>query len=134
MGDDQELTRRILVSESRDDGESWSLAVPTDLPNPNASVKVIALRDGRWILVYNDAEKDRETLALAMSEDEGRSWKWRRRLEDTPGGRFHYPSIIQTRDGRLQVTYTYQPGAETGRSIKHVSLDADWIKAANPSR
>jgi predicted neuraminidase len=133
MGDDQELTRRIFLSESRDEGESWSLAVPTDLPNPNASVEVIALRDGRWVLVYNDAERDRETLALAMSADEGRSWKWQRRLEDTPGGRFHYPSIIQTRDGRLQVTYTFQPGADTGRSIKQVSLDADWIKAADSS-
>ena len=131
---DQQLSHRILLSQSRDDGESWSLAVPTDLPNPNASVEVLALRDGRWVLVYNDSEKDRHTLTLAMSDDEGRSWKWQRRLEDQPGGQFHYPSIIQTRDGRIQVTYTFQPGAGTGRSIKHVSLDADWIKSANPGK
>ena len=69
-----------------------------------------------------------------MSDGEGRSWKWQRRLEDQPGGQFHYPSIIQTRDGRIQVTYTFQPGAGTGRSIKHVSLDPDWIKTANPAK
>jgi predicted neuraminidase len=123
-----------MLSESRDDGASWSLAVPTDLPNPNASVEVLALRDGRWVLAYNDSEKDRHTLTLAMSADEGRSWKWQRRLEDKPGGQFHYPSIIQTRDGRIQVTYTFQPGTGTGRSIKHVSLDPDWIQAANSGK
>ena len=131
---DQELSHRILLSQSRDEGETWSLAVPTDLPNPNASVEALALRDGRWVLAYNDSEKDRHTLALAMSDDEGRSWKWQRHLETKPGGQFHYPSIIQTRDGRIQVTYTFQPGPNTGKSIKQVSLDPDWIKAADPGK
>jgi len=44
-----------------------------------------------------------------------------------PGGAFHYPSIIQTRDGRIHVTYTYRPGATAGKSIKHVTLDPEWI-------
>ena len=44
LSGDQQLFHRILLSQSRDDGESWSLAVPTDLPNPNASVEVLALR------------------------------------------------------------------------------------------
>jgi len=130
--DDRQLTHRIQLSQSRDEGETWSLAVPTDLPNPNASIEVLALRDGRWVLVYNDTENDRHSLSLLMSDDEWASWKWKRHLDDMPGGRFHYPSIIQARDGRIQVTYTYQPGADAGRSIKHVSLDPDWIKAANP--
>jgi predicted neuraminidase len=81
-------------------------------------------------MVYNDSEKDRSTLALAISVDEGGSWQGHRRLEDRPGGRFHYPSILQTREGRLQVTYTYQPDANAGRSIKHVTLDPDWIREA----
>jgi predicted neuraminidase len=132
--DAKQLTHRVLLSQSSDDGESWSLAVPTDLPNPNSSLEVLALRDGRWVLVYNDTETGRDSLALAMSDDEGRSWKWRRHLESRPGGRFHYPSIIQTRDGRIQLTYTFQPGADTGKSIKQVSLDPDWIKAGDPAK
>jgi predicted neuraminidase len=129
LDDEKELTHRILVSQSRDDGETWSLAVRTDLPNPNASIEALALRDGRWVLAYNDSETDRHTLTLALSDDEGRSWKWQRRLENTPGGAFHYPSVIQTRDGRIQVTYTCRRGPETHKSIKHVSVDAEWIKA-----
>ncbi len=91
LGDnhDEQLTHRIFLSQSRDEGGSWSLAVPTDLPNPNSSLEVLALRDSRWVLIYNDSETDRHTLAWAMSNDEGRSWKWQRHLESTPGGRFH---------------------------------------------
>ncbi len=123
---------RVQVSSSKDEGESWSLAEACDIPNPNSSLEVIALHDGRWVMVYNDTEEDRHRLALALSEDEGRTWKHQRHLERAEGGRFHYPSLLQTRAGRLELTYTYQPGPNTGRSIKHVSLDADWIKAGEP--
>jgi len=119
---------RVQVSFSKDDGETWSLAQASDLPNPNSSLEVIALRDGRWVMVYNDTEAERDRLALGLSEDEGQTWKHQRHVERTPGGRFHYPSLIQARDGRLHLTYTYQPGAASGKSIKHVVLEADWIK------
>lgn len=129
MREDEGLKHRILLSESRDDGETWSLAASTDIPNPNSSLEVLALRDGRWVMVYNrsEIEDDRHILTIALSQDEGKTWPWQRDLESTPGGRFHYPSVIQTRDGRVHVSYTHQGGPRAGRSIKHVTLDADWI-------
>ncbi|HPA47183.1 MAG TPA: exo-alpha-sialidase [bacterium] len=127
MRSEGDYKKRVMRSESTDDGETWSPAIATDMPNPNASIEAVALQDGRWIMAYNDCEDERETLALAMSDDEGASWKWMRHLEQIPGGAFHYPSIIQTRDGRIHVTYTYRPGASAGKSIKHVTLNAEWI-------
>ena len=44
MREEGELKRRILLSESHDDGETWSLAVPTDLPNPNSSLEALVPR------------------------------------------------------------------------------------------
>jgi predicted neuraminidase len=131
MREEGEIKRRVLLSQSNDDGETWSLAAPTEFPNPNSSLEVVVLRDGRWVMIYNDTEDDRYSLALSLSEDEGRTWPWKRHLEYTPGGRFHYPSIIQTRDGQVHATYTYQQGPDTDKSIKHVSFDADWIKAGD---
>lgn len=127
MRDEGPPPKRILFSQSTDDGESWSPAVDLDIPNPNSSLEVIALQDGRWVMAYNDTEEERESLALAMSDDEGATWKWIRHLERTAGGMFHYPSIIQSRDGLIHLTYTYQPGKDSDKSIKHVVLDADWI-------
>jgi len=118
---------RTQVSYSKDDGETWSLAEKSDIPNPNTSLEAIALMDGRWVMVYNDTEEERWSLALALSEDEGKSWKWKRHLERQDGGMFHYPSIIQSRDGLIHITYTHQPGSNTNKSIKHVALNPDWI-------
>ena len=125
---------RVQISTSTDDGETWSVAVSSDLPNPNTSLEVIALRDGRWVMVYNDVERGRHSLALALSDDEGATWKWKRNLEFIEGGRFHYPSMIQSRDGRIHVTYTHQPGANAPKAIKHVVLDAEWIRGSDGSR
>ncbi len=136
MREEGELNRkgRALRSESKDDGETWSVAEYTDIPNPNASLEVLALKDGRWVLVYNDTEKERNSLALSLSDDEGATWKWTRHLEHAPKGAFHYPSIIQSRDGRIHVSYTYNNGEKAGKSIKHVALDPDWIKAEDLSK
>ena len=115
------------VSTSEDEGESWSLAVETDIPNPNASLEAIALEDGRWVMAYNDTQEGRDSLALALSDDEGETWRWKRHLERQRGGRFHYPSLIQTRDGLIHISYTHQPDPSADKSIKHVAMNADWI-------
>lgn len=131
MREENDILRRILRSESGDDGETWSVAVPTDFPNPNASVEALTLRDGRWVLACNDTERGRDSLALAMSDDEGETWKWTRHLEREKGGSFHYPFMIQAADGRIHVTYTHQPAGNVGKSIKHVALAPEWICAGD---
>lgn len=120
---------RVMRSTSKDDGETWSLALDTDIPNPGSSLEAVRLNDGRWIMVFNDTEIGRNRLAVACSDDEGNTWKWKRVLEDGVLGKqsYAYPSMIQSRDGALHITYTHvAPG---GSSIKHVTLDIDWIVA-----
>ena len=55
-------------------GETWSRVVDSGLPNPGAGAEVIGLRDGRWALIYNDTERGRHRLAVALSDDEGKTW------------------------------------------------------------
>ena len=64
---------RVMASLSRDNGETWSAARDTDIPNPGSSLEVIVLRDGRWLIVYNDSTKSRDNLTVAISEDEGKN-------------------------------------------------------------
>ncbi len=136
MRDNGPAPKRVQVSTSRDDGETWAAAADTDIPNPGSGLEVIPLKDGTWAMVYNDTEKGRHSLAVALSDDEGRSWKWKRRLEADnrgPGaGSFHYPSMIQASDGTLHVSYSYflnhLPADAPRKSIKHAQFNTAWVK------
>jgi predicted neuraminidase len=105
-----------------DDGETWSPATDTSLPNPGSSLEMLVVQDGRWMLVYNDLEQDRRRLVLAASSDEGATWKTVQVLDHDPQGRhsFSYPSMIQSRDGSLHITYSH--AGPDGASIKHVTV------------
>ena len=130
MRDEGPSPGRVLLSTSTDNGESWSYAQKTDLPNPSASLEVIRLNDGRWVMVYNDKDsgEGRYSLAAALSDDEGQSWKWKRHVAYDAGKTmsFSYPSVIQTRDGLIHVTYSFRDGER--KTIKHAVFNIDWIK------
>jgi predicted neuraminidase len=96
---------RICVSDSFDDGLTWSAARPLDLPNPNSGIDAVSLRDGRVVLVYNDTATARSPLNVAVSHD-GEHFQNFRTLESQPG-EFSYPAIIQETGGDLDVTYTW---------------------------
>ena len=103
------------------------------LKNPGAGLELMNLNDGRFLTVYNDTEDGRHSLAVSISDDEGETYRWTRHLElSEPGfGSFHYPSIIQTRDGMLHCTYSYfvrDPNTnEESKSIKHAMFNIDWV-------
>ncbi len=118
--------RAILRAMSFDEGETWTPAVPTDLPNPDASVQTLALADGRWLLVYNDTREGRASLAAALSDDEGETWGPPRPLERGDAS-YSYATAIQTRDGRVHVVYSVH--TSDGKAIKHASFPPDWPAA-----
>ena len=128
MRDDGDEPGRIMMSRSLDEGYSWTYAQKSEIPNPGASIEAIKLKNGNWLLVYNDVDDGRYSLAVAISEDEGDTWKWKRNLENRKGGSFSYPSVIQAKNGMIHVTYSYVV-SEHQESIKHMVFDERWIKS-----
>ena len=142
---------RIHRSVSKDYGRTWSAPERTTLPNNNSAIQLLRLTDGRLVLVFNDssAERDqfrwvpdgkggvrrktlRTPLTLALSEDDGATWPYWRNLQvqdeeyrDNEFG-YSYPTLLQTRDGRLHVAYSY-----LRKTIKHVILAPEWIEAGD---
>jgi predicted neuraminidase len=113
---------RIYWSESRDEGRTWSPAQPTNLRNPNAAVCLLKLRSGRLLLAFNDSTSGRTPLNLALSADDGDSWRRGRALEDEAGGSFSYPSLLQASEDTVHVAYSYNRD-----TIMHVATNESWV-------
>ena len=115
---------RIQRSESTDGGMSWGPVTSTSLPNPDSGIEAVLLRSGALVMVYNPMEQSpRDKIAVSISGDEGRTWAATRIIESRPGGRFDYPSVIQTADGTISVTYSHDL-----KTIRHVEFNEEWIR------
>jgi predicted neuraminidase len=115
---------KIFTTESSDDGATWSEMSLLELPNPNSGTDAVTLRDGRHLLVYNHSvgkrsqwDYGRSVLNVAVSDD-GKSWKAAAVLEKHDTGEYSYPAVIQSADGLVHVTYTWQR-----KRIRHVTID-----------
>ncbi|MEO8027608.1 MAG: sialidase family protein [Bryobacteraceae bacterium] len=136
MRDNGPPPKRVHMATSKDDGVTWSKVVDSDVPNPGSGMEAIVLRDGSWAMIFNDLEKGRYSLAVAISDDEGVTWKWKRHIERDDRGQgassFHYPSIIQAQDGTLHASYSYflnhLPEGADRKSIKHAHFNIEWVK------
>ena len=106
-------SKHIRVATSKDDGVTWGPVQETELPNPGSGIDGVRLANGHWVLVYNDSPELRSSLAVSLSEDEGQTWKWTRHLERHAAGRYHYPAIIQGRDGKIHAIYSCFLAADT---------------------
>jgi len=128
MRDNGNAPYKILVSESPDQGESWTFATDTNILNPGSSIDAIVLKNGDWVMIYNDTEKNRNSWAVSLSKDEGKTWKWTRHIGISPdkSESYSYPSMIQTKDGMIHVSYSYRN--QKGKTILHASFNEKWIK------
>uniref|UniRef100_UPI0032162B93 sialidase family protein n=1 Tax=uncultured Draconibacterium sp. TaxID=1573823 RepID=UPI0032162B93 len=120
----------ILSTWSEDNGRIWTDLEPVDLPNPNSGIDGVTLKDGRHVLIYNHIKPsktwgDRNILNLAISKD-GITWEAGVLLEYDPDkdSEYSYPAVIQTKDGMVHITYTWNR-----KLIKHVVIDPDKLKS-----
>jgi predicted neuraminidase len=132
----------VPTSWSSDGGRSWTPLASSGLFAVNSGSDAVTLADGRHLLVYNyrdrrggapanyrpdtiagiagapSGERARWPLVVSSSRD-GVAWTQAVTLDDAPNRHgYAYPAMIQTRDGKVHVTYTFNR-----EKIKHVVLD-----------
>ena len=120
---------RVLASKSHDAGMSWSTDTRLSLPNPDAAVAGLRRPDGSLLLVFNDVEAGRSSIALAVSRDQGLSWMTVRNFEQLNDGKseFSYPYLIRLNDGTMHLLYTWNR-----KRIRHIIFNDKWVDGAKP--
>lgn len=116
---------KIIEAYSTDNGKTWGVLSKTDLPNPSSGTDAVTLKNGLQLLVYNPTTRgdesfnDRSKLNVAVSKD-GKQWTDVVILENGTKEEYSYPAVIQTKDGKVHITYTYDR-----RNVKHVIIEPD---------
>ena len=117
--------KRIAESWSTDSGRTWSKLRLTCLKNPNSGTDAVSLADGRQLLVYNRSSRRRTPLIISLSHD-GRDWQ--DSLVLARGfGEYSYPAVIQTDDGLVHITYSWNLSR-----IRHVVIDPEKLQCSSP--
>jgi predicted neuraminidase len=115
-------SQRVFETWSSDGGRTWTAISLTQLPNPNAGIDAVTLRDGRHLLVYNHTTQGRSPLNVSISAD-GKAWGAALILENEPG-EYSYPAVIQSTDGSVHITYTWKR-----QRVRHVVIDPTRLKS-----
>ena len=127
---DRRKTGFIWSTWSDNAGKTWTELESTALPNPSSGIDAVTLSDGRQLVVYNHTQRSqtspgfaesRSKLNVAVSDD-GMHWNAALLLEHSPG-EYSYPAVIQSRDGRVHITYTWKR-----ERIKHVTIEPAELK------
>ena len=102
---------KMFESVSKDKGKTWSEPKPSTLPNPDGGFHMMRIKSGEIVIIYNHSPDVRNPVSVALSEDEGKTWKyrqdlceWKKKDENTSEETFQYPTITQDKDGMLHAT------------------------------
>ncbi len=114
--------QRISVARTDTAGRFWSSPVTLDLPNPDSGLDALRLTDGRVLLIFNDSTSARDNLRLAVSADEGKTWRRVATLDQVSERGVDYPFVIQARDGLVHIVYSSKLAA-----IKHIVFNITWL-------
>ena len=136
MRDNGAAPKRLLVSRSSDKGEKWTLVQDSEIPNPGSGADIVTLKNGNWVLIYNNSERWRNSLVVSLSEDGGKTWPWTRQIEldqeeSVYSTTAHYPAIIQGPNGDLHATYSYhhhEKDKPERKTIKYAVFNEAWIR------
>ena len=125
---DDSGTGRVFLAGSSDRGRTWSEGRASDLPNVDSGVCALRLPDGRLLCAVNDSsDRKRENLRLAISADDGMTWRYVATLAEERGENFDYPYLILGRDGRVRMLYSAR-----GTRLVYAEFNTAWIDAQTP--
>ena len=114
----------MSASWSEDSGRTWSKPATTELYNRDSGQCVIRLSDGSLLCAFNDVSPGkRENLRLALSGDEGRTWRTIATIAEESGQEFSYPYMILSPGGTIRMVYSARQ-----TQIIYAEFNEAWVR------
>ena len=124
------------LSYSPDQGETWSRPVPSAIRSPQSPASIERIpKTGDLLLVWNDNVQTgtptagkRTPFNVAVSKDEGKTWRNVKALEDDPDGRYSYTAIEFVGDRVLLAHCAGSRAHGGGLTVTQITtFDVDWL-------
>lgn len=125
------------LSFSSDRGESWSHIETSNIPSPLSPATIEKIpATGDWLLVWNNNDglnpdiKDKRTpLTIAISKDEGKTWKHIKNIHDDSDGWYCYIAIHFVDDDNVLLSYCAgSQSQKTHLSVTDITLlSKKWL-------
>lgn len=113
---------KIWKTETQNHAKQWSRPETLSLPNHDSGVASLRLSNGWLLLAFNNSTIGRDTLCLALSQNEGKTWSSIATIAKEAHGDFSYPYFFQSRDGIIHLLYSWKRC-----HIHHVSFNETWV-------
>lgn len=111
---------------SSDNGLSWESPRPSGLTAHNTPAALWKLDNSSDVLVaWNNSPIARDPLAVALSNDGGKTWSQPKIIIKTGGPQASYPSVIQAKDGTMIVVWQQNVGR--GREVRIARFNRTWL-------
>lgn len=114
----------IGVAYSYDRGKTWTKGEDSGLGGPCSRFCIKRLKSGRILLVNHYEFTGRNNLTAMLSEDEGKTWKYKLLLDGRRG--VSYPDAVETDDGYIYICYDHERGSSNS-TIEQIYAQAREI-------
>lgn len=101
----------IGASDSYDRGKTWGTSFNTGYGGPCSRFHITRLSSGRLLLINHYNYTSRNNLYAMLSEDEGKTWKYKLLLDER--NEVSYPDAVE-RNGYIYITYDRERGGFMG--------------------
>lgn len=109
----------LMKSRSDDKGRTWTPFENTDIPNPGSKFQLYRLSDGRIVLLHNpnpatshpnsrhNCAVTRNPLSIWISDDDTKTWSYKRDLTDFPGMLAYPDGILSDDEKYIHFAFDY---------------------------
>lgn len=102
------MTYGVGTAISYDGGYTWAKGGPSDIAGPSSRFSISRLPSGRVLLVNHFNFTGRNNLTALLSEDDGKTWKYRLLLDERDS--VSYPDV-SLHGGNIYIVYDHDRGA-----------------------